>query len=64
MPKLTDIQIKDWIKSEKRFEGCSDGNGRYLCFPKNYAIPFWHFRYRFVGKAASRWPQAESDRPG
>ena len=50
MPKLTDIQIKAWIKSGERFEGRSDGNGLYLCFPKNYAIPFWRFRYRFVGK--------------
>lgn len=46
MAKLTDIQIKAWIKSGERF----DGNGLYLCFPKNYAIPFWRFRYRFVGK--------------
>ncbi|KQN63360.1 site-specific integrase [Erwinia sp. Leaf53] len=50
MAKLTDIQIRTWIKSGERFEGRSDGGGLYLCFPKNYAIPFWRFRYRFAGK--------------
>lgn len=50
MAKLTDIQIRAWIKSDERFDGRSDGNGLYLCFPKNYAIPFWRFRYRFAGK--------------
>jgi integrase len=50
MAKLTDIQIKAWVRSGERFDGRSDGNGLYLCFPKNYAIPFWRFRYRFVGK--------------
>ena len=50
MAKLTDIQIKAWVRAGERFNGRSDGNGLYLCFPKNYAIPFWRFRYRFVGK--------------
>ena len=50
MAKLTDIQIRAWIKSDERFDGRSDGNGLYLCFPKSYAIPFWRFRYRFAGK--------------
>lgn len=51
MPKLTDIQIRSWIKSGERFDGRSDGNGLYLSFPKNYTIPFWRFRYKFAGKA-------------
>ncbi|MDC0724821.1 tyrosine-type recombinase/integrase [Phytobacter diazotrophicus] len=50
MAKLTDIQIRTWIKSGEHFDGRSDGGGLYLCFPKNYAIPFWRFRYRFSGK--------------
>ncbi|CNI48200.1 phage integrase family site specific recombinase [Yersinia frederiksenii] len=50
MAKLTDIQIRTWIKSGEHFDGRSDGGGLYLCFPKNYAIPFWRFRYRFAGK--------------
>lgn len=53
MAKLTDMQIRSWIKAGERFEGRSDGNGLYLCFPKNYAIPFWRFRYKFVGKPRS-----------
>jgi integrase len=50
MAKLTDIQIRTWIKSGEHFDGRADGGGLYLCFPKNYAIPFWRFRYRFAGK--------------
>lgn len=50
MAKLTDLQIRTWIKSDEHFDGRSDGGGLYLCFPKNYAIPFWRFRYRFAGK--------------
>lgn len=30
MPKLTDMQIRAWIKSGERFEGRADGNGLYL----------------------------------
>lgn len=50
MPKLTDIQIRSWIKAGNRFDGKSDGNGLYICYPKNYTIPFWRFRYKFSGK--------------
>jgi len=50
MAKMTDLQIKAWIRADERFEAKSDGNGLYLCFPKKYAAPFWRFRYRFSGK--------------
>ncbi|ECK6865812.1 hypothetical protein FSD44_14600 [Salmonella enterica] len=30
MGKLTDKQIRAWIKAGERFEGRSDGNGLYL----------------------------------
>ena len=50
MAKLTDIQIRAWIKAGEHFAGRSDGGGLYLCFPENYSIPFWRFRYRFAGK--------------
>lgn len=30
MPKLTDMQIRAWIKAGERFEGRADGNGLYL----------------------------------
>jgi len=51
MAKLTDMQIRAWIKSGERFEARADGNGLYLCFPARYSTPFWRFRYKFVGKA-------------
>lgn len=50
MAKMTDIQIKAWIRADERFEARSDGNGLSLCFPEKYAAPFWRFRYRFSGK--------------
>jgi integrase len=51
MSKLTDVQIRSWIKAGERFEGRSDGGGLSLRFPKDYATPMWRFRYRFAGKA-------------
>lgn len=50
MGKLTDIQIRAWIKNGEHFEGRSDGDGLYLSFPENYSSPMWRFRYRFAGK--------------
>ena len=51
MGKLTDIQIRDWIKRGERFEGRGDGEGLYLRFRKIDAVPSWLFRYRCNGKA-------------
>ncbi|WP_233981805.1 tyrosine-type recombinase/integrase [Pectobacterium versatile] len=53
MAKLTDLQIRAWIKSSEHFAGRSDGSGLYLCFPENYSVPFWRLRYRFAGKQRS-----------
>lgn len=56
MGKLTDIQIRTWIKAGERFEGRSDGDGLYLRFRAGTdtrpgdAVPRWVFRYRFAGK--------------
>ena len=50
MGKLTDIQIRAWIKNAEHFERVGDGDGLYLCYPASYAIPVWKFRYRFAGK--------------
>ena len=50
MGKMTDIQIRAWVKNGENFEGRSDGDGLYLSFPKNYSSPMWKFRYRFAGK--------------
>lgn len=55
MGKLTDLQIKAWLKAGERFEGRSDGNGLYLCYRESFASPKWRFRYRFAGKARAMW---------
>lgn len=51
MSKLTDIQIRQWIKTGERFAGRGDGGGLSLRYPEDYAVPVWRFRYRFAGKA-------------
>lgn len=51
MGKLTDVQIRNWIKAGERFGMRGDGGGLYLCYRENYAVPVWRFRYRFAGKA-------------
>jgi hypothetical protein len=43
--KLTDIQIKGWIKKGEHFEGRADGSGLYLCYRKEMAYPMWRYRY-------------------
>lgn len=45
-----DMQIRAWIKAGDRFDGKADGNGLYICYPKNYTVPFWRFRYKLAGK--------------
>jgi integrase len=50
MAKLTDIQIKAWIKNDERFEGRTDEKGLVLCYRKEMAYPMWRFRYRIGGK--------------
>lgn len=50
MGKLTDIQIRAWIKAGERFEQRGDGDGLYLSFRATFSIPRWLFRYRFDGK--------------
>jgi len=55
MGKLTDIQIKAWIKADERFEGKADGDGLYLSYRSTFNIPRWKFRYKFAGTARSMW---------
>ena len=50
MGKLTDIQIRAWIKNGERFEGRADGDGLYLRFREGDASASWRYRYRFDGK--------------
>lgn len=51
MAKITDIEIRNWIKKGERFEGRSVGGGLYLRFRESESLPTWRFRYRFEGKA-------------
>lgn len=51
MGKLTDLQIRDWIKRGEHFDTRGDGDGLYLRYREVDAVPSWIFRYRFAGKA-------------
>ncbi|SBT08089.1 Phage integrase [Candidatus Accumulibacter aalborgensis] len=51
MSKLTDLEIRNWIKAGEHFEQRGDGEGLYLCFPLRFAVPVWKLRYRFAGCA-------------
>lgn len=50
MAKLTDVQIRAWIKSGERFAGKSDGDGLVLVYRADHRVPIWRLRYRFAGK--------------
>ncbi|SMF39917.1 tyrosine-type recombinase/integrase [Pseudogulbenkiania subflava] len=50
MGKLTDMQIKAWIKAGERFEGRGDGDGLWLRYRENDKTPVWRYRYKFAGK--------------
>ncbi|MDD5267402.1 MAG: hypothetical protein PHO08_09785 [Methylococcales bacterium] len=41
MAKLTDIQIKAWIKNCEYFDERIDGDGLYLSYRENFAIPIY-----------------------
>jgi len=50
MTRLTEPKIRQLLKSGP-FEGFSDGNGLYLRYRENDAVPVWRFRYQLAGKA-------------
>ncbi len=50
MGKLSDIQIRNWIKADERFDMRGDGEGLYMSFRKDFSTPIWRFRYRFDSK--------------
>lgn len=50
MGKLSDVQIRAWIRAGERFEWQGDGDGLGLRFRPQDAAPVWRFRYRFAGK--------------
>jgi hypothetical protein len=49
--RLTDTQIRAWIKAGEHFAGRSDGGGLTLVYRPNFAAPQWRFRYRLARKA-------------
>lgn len=49
MAKLSDIDIRNWIKADERFEMRGDGGGLYLSYRATFSSPIWRFRYRFAG---------------
>ena len=51
MGKLTDVQIRNWIKAGERFAGRGDGDGLYLRFREHDGVPGWLFRYQLAGMA-------------
>jgi len=53
MGKLTDAEIRAWIRRGEHFHGRSDGNGLTLKFPKTFKDPSWVFRYSIAGKPDS-----------
>jgi len=44
------VAIRAWIRSGKRFEGRSDGDGLVLTWREKRTAPSWRLRYRFSGK--------------
>lgn len=49
--KLTDVQIRAWVRAGEHFEGRSDGNGLYLRYRETDKIPVWRYRYQIAGKS-------------
>ena len=49
MAKLSDIEIRNWIKAREYFEMRGDGDGLYLSYRPTFSSPIWRFRYRFAG---------------
>ena len=50
MARLSDVEIRNWIKAGERFEARGDGEGLYLRFREGTTIPVWRLRYRLGGK--------------
>ena len=48
---LTDLQIRNLIKTDTRFEGKLVGDGLYIRFRKEDKVPTWRYRYSFAGKS-------------
>jgi integrase len=47
--KLEDIQIRQWVKNNIRFDARSDGGGLYLRYREVDNAPVWFFRFKIAG---------------
>ncbi|MEI7996269.1 MAG: tyrosine-type recombinase/integrase [Methylococcaceae bacterium] len=47
--KLTDRDIRQWIKSNTRFDAKPDGNGLYIRYRAVDKNPLFYFRFKFAG---------------
>ncbi|MBI5786596.1 MAG: tyrosine-type recombinase/integrase [Rhodocyclales bacterium] len=50
MGKLSDVQIRAWMRAGERFEGRADGGGLVLRYRGGDALPSWRFRYSIGGE--------------
>lgn len=50
MGNLTDLQIRNWVRANERFEQRGDGDGLSLSYRDTFSVPRWQFRYRLAGK--------------
>lgn len=49
MAKITDIQLRAWIKNNERFDAKGDGGGLYLRYRNTDKSPVWFFRFKIAG---------------
>jgi hypothetical protein len=47
--KLEDIQIRQWVKNNIRFDARGDGDGLYLRYREVDNAPVWFFRFKIAG---------------
>ena len=47
--KLTDRDIRQWVKSNTRFDAKPDGNGLYIRYRAVDKTPLFYFRFKFAG---------------
>jgi len=53
MGKLSDAEIRAWIRKGEHFHGRSDGSGLTLKYPKTFKDPAWVFRYSIAGEPSA-----------
>ncbi|MEY4717469.1 MAG: hypothetical protein RL563_87, partial [Pseudomonadota bacterium] len=48
MGKLTDKEIRTWIKNDDRFEAKGDGDGLWLRYRESDKSPVWFMRFKIA----------------